>query len=276
MTTIPGMRPHVAAYLITTHTTQTPPEQAAALGLSVHHVRACRSRLYRAGALRPEHRAPTKAQGRPMTRSDAARAKALLEQGVSLELIAASLGRRAGNNIYDLIMRVYGVPAGALTRNRPYTALQLSRLMGVSNGTVYGWIARGWLETYRTRPEPETPPRRRAPGESRRDGHHQITRGALADFLRDRTTWMTWGVASITDAEWQQLARTYRQYAGGRWMSAVQIAQAHHYGDNAGQGWVRAGWPGVPWETTTYGRQVFVWLPDGAVLPEPPPRGARP
>lgn len=250
--------------LIATHETHRPAEQAALLGVAIDTVWTYKTALYHAGVLRRAARATQ----RPRTEAEDARAVALARQGLLGREIAAALGRSPAD-ISEWLAPHGGIHAlrasggGDAWLSREATA----RLVGVHPSVVRRWVACGALVAGRTK---ELDGRRRGSAA----GFCQVTRAALADFLRDeRRYWMEYTPRAVQDAELRRLAETVRAAAGGRWEKlrplAGRCAPATY------SRWRAAGWPGSAWEVTRSGTADWVWVPQGSALPDLPARGER-
>jgi DNA-binding MarR family transcriptional regulator len=265
------IRPETIAYLQATHTTMNHREQAERLGLSPRTVACYRSRLYGAGLISREQRT----RYRPITEAELAQAQELARQGLSRHQIAAALGRsehsmsylfdRSGRGWYDCRAE----PDAPLV----YNASQVAQLLGVWEMTVSKWITRGILVGTRTK-DAETRTRGRRPKRGVTLGQFQVAHADLLDFLRQRDYWMAWEPERIPDPALRRAAETFRAERPGRWWRLAELADALHYSLAAVQRWQQAGWPGG-YETTRWGRRLFIWIPQGSALPDVPAFGKR-
>jgi transposase len=270
MTTGP-QRPDVPArayaLLVETHRTHRPAEQAELLGVTVTTIQVYRNALYRAGVLDKAARASQ----RPVAPNEPERAAQLARQGAALREIAGSL-RRTEADISEML-----APFGGLRHLRAqggadtwYSGEEAAALLGVGRSTMRRWCREGIIAADRTKDDlPKTRGRKRSRG-GPVAGFYRISRGAVADFLRDRTHWMEYAASGICDADLRRLSETLRAEAGGRWVklrtfdgAASTTTYAH---------WRAAGWPGPDWEVVRSGTTDWLWLPARTAPPATPRR----
>lgn len=253
--------------LLETHTTHSPTEQAALLGVKVTTVHHYRRLLYRARLL---DRAQRKVR-RPYGTEEPQRAAQLARQGATLRELAASL-RRTEADISEMLAAFGGLrhlraQGGA---DAWYSAEQAAQLLGVPRRMMCRWCQSGIVAAERTK---QDMPRRRGPRRPRGGpvgGFYRISRPALADFLRDRRSWMEYSAAGICDADLRQLAQSVRAAAGGRWEKLRPLAGNPAPGTYAR--WRAQGWPGPAWQVVRSGSADWLWLPARTAPPSPPRR----
>lgn len=195
------------------------------------------------------------------------RAIRLLESGLSAQLTADACETTAA--ALDAALRRAGTNVGAIraaARPAVWTVSAFAEVLGVPEATVHLWVRRGWLATYRTKPERPGRPAR----DTRRHGSHQIDRAAALDFLRERRAWMTYETAAIRDADLRKAADVFRTATPGRWWKAKDIAVALHYSVTTAARWSRESAWLDGWEREMVWKTWWVWVPQGCALPEPP------
>ena len=262
-----GVPVRAAAYLISSHATATVEEQAAHLDLPTRRVYRQRSALYRAGLLDHTQSYETRQRRRGNDGHLLSRVRDLTAQGWSQAAIATTLRQPLGR----IERLVAGLGGAAAVRIDGLSLCEVSRLMGVPDEAVRQWIDAGWLVATRNPP----PPRRAGrPPQSRRErGQWRVSRIALRTFVRCRDAWPSYGVATITDDELRDLARTSRATASGRWLSRKELAFACGVGESTIHQWISTYSWLADWPTTRYGKAVYHWQRDGVALV--PPEHAR-
>lgn len=154
--------------------------------------------------------------------------------------------------VYSAAERFYGgvgvLRAGVRTLN------QITRLMSVRPEVAYTWITTGLLATTRNKAiQPSVDRTGRRPR-----NQYLITDAALLAFLRNRSAWMSWDVAAITDEAWRLRARQIRLAVNGSWLCVKDVAARTCYGLDTVCHWLRTGrLPGVKWMGHWY-----VWSED--------------
>lgn len=264
---VPGVSPERVAYLIRTHTTHATRQQAQELGLSIWRVREMRSTLYRAGLLHSTRRR----HNRTFTAEERERAVALLKSGMKVRDVAAALGRTRSALVEAL--RSHGVGVKALQLEaRVYSMRQAASLLGVSNAKVRRLCEAGALPLVRTGDTPGMRAKRQSVtgavvGDRR---CYAIAYADIVALLRNRRYWMVWEPEDVADATLRRLAEMYRAAAPGAWVRVRDCAAAQNYAPGTINDWVARGWPGPGWEIETWGTTRYVWIQDGAALPQRP------
>lgn len=239
----------IDTFLVWTHSNLSKIAQAEVLGVTRGVVKQRRRHLYDAGRIDPNDRAYRP----PITDAAAESIRRLYAAGYSRESIVA-LQQASEYRVDTSLYRRGPRPA----RAEYFGKSQVAELFGVTRFIVDEWIALGWLPCAKSQPE-------------RRSSWHRWLRADLAEFIRNRATWVAYHERQITDPELRRLAELERAQAGGRWVTRKEIAHAlgvtpstiKHYASELGY---LADWP----TTTTYGKTFYYWLRDGEPLPPLP------
>lgn len=219
-------------------------EQAERLKLTRSQVMRLRSTLIQLGEL-PSKRRSLAADGPE-------RIRRLLAQGLRLKDVAARMELPYERLLR--LMREHGIDVPVVER---WTVEELVVMLGVTNDLIRFWIERGWLHTRDTTEERGV-----------RKRYRVITRQELQQFLHERDAWPTYEPRLFQDQALRELGEALRRYAGGRWVSRKELAlmagiKACSLNSRLETGWL------ADWRWVHLRRSQFVWVPDGATLPEP-------
>ena len=153
----------------------------------------------------PNFRAPY----RPTYDTDGAAIVALASQGYSRPAIAALRGVTI-HRVQSVLRAARHRYSSRRPRPYPYSVAHLSKIFRVSRRTIHRWVSFGWL-----------PDHRPVVG----DGIDFFwSLDDLLALIRDRRTWPSWSVSSITDQFLARVAAEARLEAGGDWYSYKQLA----------------------------------------------------
>lgn len=219
-------------------------EQAESLGLAYTTVKQYRSAMIKAGLVRPLTKCATAA--------DVRRLRVLAANGYGIAGAAQCL-EMSDSQVAELASR-HKIRFG----HGWWHLTGLESLMGVSEDAITHWRAREWLT-----PQASSEPRGKRHGY--RGIYLRVNHRDLVAFLSIREAWMTYAPEGIQDAELRRIAQMYRDTAGGRWVSAKELAGMAYLHITSLRKRLARGWPG--WEMARYGRMRFFWMPTGAALP---------
>jgi hypothetical protein len=222
----------VRAFLVASHDELSATQQADVLAAPLRRVRHWRHQLYAAGVL---------VRGDAATfapfddERHGAAIRRLLAEGYHPTYVANLRNMRHSHKVYELAANVT-VPA----ERRTWSMKEVAALFDVSVNTMWCWTGHGFLPDYRLSPK-----------------HHWFWWSSdLQAFIENRTTWLYWEPAQLTDAAWRRRAETARANAGGRWLSLQELAAWWHLSDEALQSFtLRGGMAGLP----TYRAHARYW-----------------
>lgn len=221
--------------------------QAAELGLSRYQVKRYRSALIAAGQLEPR-----KPRVRIFPPEQVAHVRRLASYGYS-HVGIAQIVELSETQVKRLCDR-HGITTGVGF----WSMSDLEQIMGVSRWAVAVWQKQEWITP---QPAKDTSNRKRRSGI-----YHRITRREMVSFLTIRAAWPSYHPDRINDPELRQTAEMLRRNARGRWVSLREVADMACVEVTCITGRRKNGWL-ADWEWTGYGRGIYLWMPDGSVLP---------
>lgn len=249
---VPGVPAHAAAFLIETHASLTPRQQAERLKKGESTVQKYRKRLYEAGLIHPEARASRKL----WSAERVARARSLMREGMTPHEVAAAMGSSYWA-LQRALLKHCGETIGDVKSG--LTIEEAADALGICTTTVRLLITAGLIVA------------RKYGRTKRRRGRWHIERAALVDFVRDHRAWMVYEARFVRDDALRTVALAARQARPGRWISFVDVSRMLGFvAHTAGRWYARGAWPGPGWEVATWGNVRYLWLPPHTALPEAP------
>lgn len=247
------------AYFLATQHTHTLRQQVEETGLCLNIVRRCRYQLGRVGLL--DHSASVWEQTRRQRRQKQARIVRLLQQGLTRKEVA-----EACETTVDYVHTVAASHGGVTALQAHlelYSELDVIRLLGMTRQAVAASIADGLLNA----PRVERWQLRGNKKKKHAPTRYTIRRADICAFLRNRKGWPRLSLALITDPDLKRYTTLQQQTAGGAWRSQDELALLAGINRRRVWEWRKAGWL-EGWDTTTYGRAIFFWQPNGVELPK--------